>query len=302
MSFHHKPAYQRWLVAILIWPVEAAGLFLLIGILKILPRRAASALMSLLLRTVGPRTRWQNRSLEHLSFALPHLTDAQKQTALTDMWDNLGRNIGEYFHIKKLLNNSDLTISGLEHIDKSKGGFLVSGHFGNWELLPLLLHLPGQSGGLIYRPMNNPIANQVFKARIAANKISIFEKGREGAVGMLKVIKNGGLMIMLTDQTLREGDKVPFFGQDVPTATSHIKLAAKTSLPIYMVRCQRVSGAQHLMKIHPPIYIDKNADAEALAAHAEHMNQIFEDWIENAPGQWLWPHRRWGKSLTQVSE
>ena len=302
MSFHHRPSYQRWLISVFIWPLEAAGLFLLIGLIKLMPRRTASAVMGWLLKTIGPKTRWQKRSYDHLSFALPHLSEAEKSTILIDMWDNLGRNIGEYFHMGSLLRSPDLTISGLEHIDNEKGGFLISGHFGNWEIVPLCLHFLKQSGGLIYRPMNNPIASRVFKHRLSDNKITGFEKGREGALGMLRVIKNGGLMALLTDQTLREGVDIPFFGQDVPTATSHLKLAAKTGVPIYFVRSQRVSGAKHLVKIHPPLYIEQDADTDKFTAHAEDMNKIFEGWIEETPSQWLWPHRRWGKSLSKTSK
>lgn len=297
MSFHSKPAYQRWFIAGIIWPLEAAGLFLIIGALRILPRRTASFLMGWLLRSLGPYTRWHKRSLQHLSFALPDLSPAEAQKIIGDMWENLGRNIGEYFHLKSLAKSPDLTISGLEHIDKSKGGFLISGHFGNWELTPLIMNFTKISGGLVYRPMNNPIANRVFQARVSGDNISIFEKGREGAAGMLRMVKDGGLMLLLSDQTLREGSPAPFFGQDVPTATSHIKLAAKTGLPIYFVRSQRVSGAQHLLKISPPLYVEKEADAERQAQYAADMNRQFEDWIREAPSQWLWPHRRWGKSL-----
>ena len=141
MSFHSKPAYQKWIMAVIIWPLEAAGLFILIGILRLLPRRLASFLMGWLLRKLGPLTRWHQRSHAHLLFALPHLSQTQARQILTDMWDNLGRNIGEYFHLKSLLKSPDLTISGLEHIDKKKGGFLITGHFGNWEITPLILSL-----------------------------------------------------------------------------------------------------------------------------------------------------------------
>ena len=297
MSFHRKPAYQKWIMAVLIWPLEAAGLFILISILGILPRRSASFLMGWLLRKLGPLTRWHERSRTHLLYALPHLDQTQTRQILNDMWDNLGRNIGEYFHLKSLLKSPDLTISGLEHIDKTKGGFLITGHFGNWEITPLILSLTRISGGLIYRPMNNPIANRVFKARASGDNIAAFEKGREGAAGMLRVVKDGGLMLLLSDQTLREGTAAPFFGAEVPTATSHIKLATKTGLPIYFVRSRRISGARHLLKISPPIYIEKDADASKQAQYAAEMNAQFESWIREEPSQWLWPHRRWGKSL-----
>lgn len=297
MSFHQKPKFQRWAIAVFVWPIEGLCLFLLIGILKLTPRRLASACMGRFLRLAGPYTRWHKRSLAHLSFALPHLSAAQKSVIIQDMWENLGRNIGEYFHLNNLVNSPDLTISGLEHLDSKKGGFLISGHFGNWEIIPQLPHIAGRAGGLIYRSMNNPIASHVFKARLLSKQFSVFEKGREGAVGMLKTIKTGGLMVLLSDQTLREGVAAPLFGRDVKTATSHFKLAAKTGLPIYFARTRRIKGAQHSVEISPPIYIKKTATNAEIIKHATDMNKLFECWIKEEPSQWMWPHRRWGKSL-----
>ena len=299
MSFHRKPKLQRLFITWFIWPVEAVFLYLLIGLLKLMPRRLASAAMGGLFRLVGPYTRWHKRSRSHLQFALPHLTSEEQDAALTDMWNNLGRTAGEYFHIKSYIDDEALQITGLSHIEAHKGGILMTGHFGNWEIIPLLMQLTGLGGGLIFRPMNNPLTSRIFTNRLSMGNIEIFEKGRAGAKGLVKTVAKGRLMLSLTDQTLREGDPIPFFGMDVQTATSHFKVAAKAGVPIYPVRVRRLKGDHHHLEIMAPIFIARDADAKQIFAHARAMNEMFADWIKETPGQWMWPHRRWGKKLAK---
>ena len=48
-------------------------------------------------------------------------------------------------------------------------------------------------------------------------------------------------------------------------------------------------------------YIKLNDDTATMLI-AKQINETFEDWISAAPEQWLWPHRRWGKSVVKDDE
>ena len=59
------------------------------------------------------------------------------------MWKNLGMVKAEFFHLRKISEerNSRIKVTGEEYINKYKnnGVIFVSGHFANWEIIPLIL-------------------------------------------------------------------------------------------------------------------------------------------------------------------
>ena len=51
--------------------------------------------------------------------------------------------------------------------------------------------------------------------------------------------------------------------------------------------------------ISDPPTMPAGDDDQATMQIAQQINNTFEDWISDAPEQWLWPHRRWGKSVVK---
>ena len=74
MSMSYRGPVLTALYRFIIWPCEAALLFLAVGILRCLPASVASATMGLLFQSLGPLTPWHKRSLANMKFALPNLS------------------------------------------------------------------------------------------------------------------------------------------------------------------------------------------------------------------------------------
>ena len=176
---------------------------------------------------IGPLTPWHRRANQQLQWAMPEL-DAQKRAeTLNGMWQNLGRNIGEYPKLEAMLRQGYIRFEGQEHLQKDKGGFIIGAHLGNWEALAMIGPYLGLKTGLIYRPLNNPHISFLLKKRARAAEADIYEKGREAAMGMISTVRKGGFMMILADQQLREGDDIPFFGHPARTAIAHFKNRGK---------------------------------------------------------------------------
>ncbi len=296
MSYHRNPKLKQFLIRYIIWPIEAILLFFVLLILRIVPIDIASSSTGWLSSKIGPLTSWHKRARANLSLAIPELSENEHNQILSAMWWNLGRNIGEFSHTLSLMNSSKrVQIEGLEKIAGcEEGSIIIGAHLANWEVIPTILKRLNRKSGIVYRPLNNPLANFLIQKRQKYLNANFFQKGRKAASGMLSTVQENGVIAILIDQQLREGRMVPFFGMPAKTPIAHIKIAAKLQIKLFPVETIRTNGAYYKIIVHEPVTVKKAATDEEILAVAKHINELVEDWIKKHPDQWLWPHRRWG--------
>src|SRR5471032_2982478 len=124
---------------------EAAAFFAFMGFFRLLGLDGASAVGGFIGRQVFARTRVTQRARDNLKAAFPEKSDAEIEAVIAGMWDNLGRTIAEYAHLDKFVASNKpgarLFVSGDAISDaevaKDSGTLFLSGHFANWELMPI---------------------------------------------------------------------------------------------------------------------------------------------------------------------
>ena len=72
------------------------------GAVGLLPLDSASALGGALGRTIGPYFGVTKRARINLRMAMPELGDGEIETVIRRMWDNLGRVMFEYPHLRQI--------------------------------------------------------------------------------------------------------------------------------------------------------------------------------------------------------
>lgn len=300
MSHYGQPLIKRKLIEFVLWPLQGLLVLVLVSFMRLLPVAFTSALFGKIISWVGPLTTAHKRARRHLGFAMPELDKAAQDEIIADMWAHFGRLAGEYPHLHKMGSSKYLTLHGAHHLESAKeGGFVIGGHIGNWELHLVVSAMLGQRFGAIYRPLNNPFSNWVLDMRAKRGKGDLYAKGQDAARGMLRTLKNKGMVYLFTDQKYREGVPAPFLGHPAATPIGHIKIALKQKTPIYYMRIIRRKGCHYDVHISAPHYIhtDGKVTDALVAQYAEEMNDVLSDYIRQTPHQWLWPHRRWGKDI-----
>jgi len=137
---------------------------------KILGLNLSRILMSSALSFIGPKLKITKKAKENLEIALPEISNERKEIIIFNMWKNLGMVATEFFHLSKISKekNTRIKVEGEEIAKKypGKGVIFVSGHFANWEIIPLILRDYRDNVGGIYRHSNNFFVNQwVVKQR-----------------------------------------------------------------------------------------------------------------------------------------
>ena len=279
--------------------LETAVVYIFYGFFKVLPVDTASNLGGAIMRTLGPRLAASRKAERHIAFALPELDEQERKTAIQGMWENLGRVFAEYPHLDKLLDRIEV-IGGhyLEDVrDSDKGSILVGGHFANWEAYAVVARKYEMPVHLVYRKPNNMYVDGILqRARFRAGAVSNVPKGADGARQMMRILKNKECIGALIDQKYNKGISVPFFGKGAMTAPAIVQMAMRFDCPIYPVQIERLKGCRFRVTIHPPVKIPELKDPDkAVSQSLLSIHQLFEEWIRQRPGQWLWLHRRWPK-------
>lgn len=144
---------------------------------------------------------------KNLLAAFPEKTNEERDAIRIAMWDNLGRVVAEYPHLEKfspLGADPRITFTTPEHPENYKGQpiLFLSGHFANWEMMPILGEQHGLKGATIVRPPNNPyIANWIARQRAINGPDSLVAK-HNAARRMMGQLRGGGVIYMLIDQKL----------------------------------------------------------------------------------------------------
>src|SRR5512146_2134768 len=114
------PIPKMPLAAKLRYRTEAAAFFTFIGFFRLFGLDGASAIGGWIGRNILYRTGTSQRGRDNLRKAYPEKSDAEIETILLEMWDNLGRTIAEYAHLDKLsMHGADprLGVAGFDVLD-----------------------------------------------------------------------------------------------------------------------------------------------------------------------------------------
>ena len=280
---------------------EAAAFFLFMGFFRLLGIDAASAVGGFIGRHIFYRVPVTNTERANLRAAYPDMSDTEIEKIVRAMCDNLGRVVGEYPHLDKLTLGAGgrIVLEGKENGDAAaasgKGVMFISGHFANWEAMPITAGLLGYEGALVYRPPNNPFVDRwISRQRAKLGPKEHISKGAQGTRRIFTLLRRGKTILMLVDQKTWEGVPAPFFGRDAMTTPAPASLALKLGAILLPASAERIGGAHFRVTIRKPIEFMPSGDyqRDVLALTAK-INQAIEAIVRAQPSQWLWIHRRW---------
>jgi KDO2-lipid IV(A) lauroyltransferase len=148
--------------------------------------RAAEGAGRLACRVLGRRSRIAR---ENIRAAFPALSPADAERLVRDSFRNTFRLAGEVLYLRRLVTESNwrdyIEIeNGERALDvflEGRGGILVSGHLGNWELLAHVLPLAGLPSQVLVRPLDNPLLERYILGVRDSSRRGVIMKAGAGA-------------------------------------------------------------------------------------------------------------------------
>lgn len=289
----------RWAIRNVSHPLEAALLGGFWKLCQALPLDAASALGGKAARLIGPWLPGDRIARRNLRMVMPELDDAAVDRIVRGMWDNLGRTMAEYPHLRQIAAER-VEIVGEDILsylrDDGRAGLFFSAHMANWEVKAAAGLLAGLDFGLVYRAPNNRFVDRMLRGWRTARADRQVPKGPDGAKLLMRALAEGAHVGMLVDQKMNDGIAARFFGRTAMTPPAVARLALRRNLPVVPTRTERLDGARFRVTVLAPLDLPADNSAETVLAVTERINDQLEVWIRERPEQWLWLHRRWPES------
>lgn len=185
--------------------------------------------------------------------------------------------------------------------ERGDGVIVITGHFGNWEVLAATIARLGFDLSVIARDANDPgTADIINRSRQMAGEEVL---PRESVRQMLRILRGGDVLGILPDQHAdRGGIWLPFMGHLACTATGPATLAHRTGATIVPGFARRTEDDHFDVYFLPPIELPDTGDREAdIRKGTEMVNRVLGEQITKYPEQWVWMHRRWREPPAEVA-
>lgn len=235
----------------------------------------------------------------NLAIAFPELGREARDAILAAHYRELGRVLAEYPRLGARARpgaGAVAAVHGEEHLEAAaaagRGAILMSGHYGNFELMAA--HLGHRHPmAVVTRRLRNPAVDRWLTARRREAGLGTIPS-ETGVRDIYAALGAGRFVAMLADQDARRhGVFVPFFGRPASTAIGPARIALATGAPIIMGFNVRGPDGRHTIHVEPPLTAEEPRSPDAAwrltARHAAHL----EAWVRRHPEQWFWLHRRW---------
>lgn len=284
---------------------EYAGLLLLIRLAGILPLSWLLAFGAGLGRFTFSVLRIRRSvALDNLRHAFPEKSEAELLAIARRNYENFGMMMMEYLRLHRMsppelaalapFRSAEDAAPWFETMRAGRPAIGMTGHFGNWEYLGVMLahHFPMV---YLYQSQNNPHVDGLIRRTRA--KVNMHSIPRQSLKDILKALRQNKFVAILADQDAgRSGIFVNFMGRPASTAQGPAAFVLKTGAPILFVFSLRQPKGKHVVESECLRFNDlpDNWSEEAKLHHiTQAWTSVLEKYVRRYPDHWFWMHRRW---------
>ncbi len=243
---------------------------------------------------------------DNLRRAFDHLDEAAVDRLVRASYLHLTMMLMEMIRLPRVVNRGNL-YEFVHHADPGdldvvrawvatgRPRLVLTGHFGNWEVLSYVTGMVGFRGGIVARRLDNPYLER-FLARFRRNTGLVLLDKQKDYDRILDFLSRGiGLGLVADQDAGPRGLFVEFFGRPASTFKSIALLSLQYQAPIFVFGAARVAWP---MKYR--IYLEDLILPEEYASHPDAPRAItqrytlaIERLARRHPEQYFWLHRRW---------
>jgi len=183
----------------------------------------------------------------------------------------------------------------LKAIENGRGVFLLTGHFGNWELMSAAISLRFGGLSIVARPFDFEPLDRLMSNLRTRFGTELIPKQRSMRK-LMRAIRQNKMVGILLDQNVDwyDGVFINFLGRRACTNKGLALMALKTGAPVIPVLSVRQKDGRYCIVFEDEVRLkrsgDKTRDVEENTAL---FTGAIEDYIRQYPDHWFWFHMRW---------
>lgn len=240
-------------------------------------------------------------ALNNLASAFPARSGEERRAIARGVFQHFGAMLLELLKFSRLTPEQMLERVEFEGADRARqayaagrGVFLLTGHFGCWEIHGLVHALHLAPIGVMARPLDNPYLNAMLeRVREGTGNKVIYRRG--GIRRTLRALEAGQAVAILIDQHIHGPDAIPvdFFNRPAATTTALAALTARTGAQVLPVFAIPLGPGRYRMIYEHAVQPPKSDSPEAIREFTQRCTDVLEMYVRRYPDLWLWMHRRW---------
>ncbi len=243
---------------------------------------------------------------DNLRCAFPDLDEPALDRLVQASYLHLATMVVEMIRLPRILNSSNRT-AFVQHghpddlariralVATGRPRLVLTGHFGNWEILGYVIGLAGFRGGVVARRLDNPYLDRFLAHFRRKTGLTLLDKSADYP-RILEMLQQGiGLGIVGDQDAGPRGMFVNFFGRPASTFKSIALLSLEYNAPILVTGAAHVgSPMRYRVYLEDVILPEEYADRpDAARAITQRYTDALERMVRRHPEQYFWLHRRW---------
>jgi KDO2-lipid IV(A) lauroyltransferase len=270
---------------------------------RLLPRRLGIGIMRLVGRLLfffGGSAR--RRTIEHLTMVFGReMSEADIVDLARRVFLHFSTILVDILRLPQLTSQGMdrlVTAQGAEHIERAmqggRGVILLTGHFGNWEMLGAWASQHGYRLKVVGSPLFDERLDRLLVNIRSRSGYENIARGK-GTREIIRSLRDGHSLGILIDQDTKvPGVFVRFFGRPAYTPVGAVQLAMKLGVDIVPIFMRLQDDFSYRVECGPPINLEQSGDLEAdLFNNTQKCSDAYEHIIRRFPEQWAWMHKRW---------
>ena len=246
--------------------------------------------------------RGRERALENLGHSYPEKSQAWRERTAKRSFEHLVMFAFDMLYVGRLIGNSTwhryLELGDFSEVLRlilsGRGVIMITGHYGNFEVLGCAMDAFGLHTYNIARPIDNPYINRYVYTTLHRGQTIIYKKGASDE--MHRILTDGGTLGIVGDQNGKHKDIfVDFFGRKAATYKSVALMAISYNAPIVIGSARRIGDAFRFAIDKPRVIMPEDwaEKDDALGWITAEWTRAIEDFVRVDPEQYWWVHRRW---------
>ena len=237
---------------------------------------------------------WNN-----LARALPGRSRRQRRSILFRSYLHFGTIFLDFLRMPRLAGPALDAVLDFNHTHigaanrQKRGGLLVGGHLGNWEIAPPAIRQHGYPLSIVVVPQRGPGGAYLESVRRASGVAELPKSA--SARTMINALRAGRFLGLAGDQDARSrGIWVNFLGQPSSRHRGAATFALRTGAPMLLYTCLLQRDGRYRLNFTPisTAGLPKNQETAVQILTQRYMDAL-EAAILQHPEQYFWFHRMW---------